>query len=246
MRDEELVEAFDTLKKYENEEEFINEFITLLQDIFYSRTTFVKNSDNDEKRNEFFEEVKRKFIEAYISYKETNEDNSNIFDIIKYIGCGHSSLAFKIGDIVIKVSKKRYESNPDKLKDLTGLIPVIYHSDTEIDKWEHYSIQVTPYVEIAKNLNDEDLYQVYKARRKQGYIWNDSTKDNIGIILKDFVYNDIIYKKGDKVIVDLEDMTYVGEVTDEYAWDFITYESYNKNTYNFETRYTKELENIKK
>ena len=23
-------------------------------------------------------------------------------------------------------------------------------------------------------------------------------------------------------------MTYVGEVTDEYAWDFITYEAYNK------------------
>lgn len=107
MRDEELVEAFDTLKKYENEEEFINEFINLLQNIFYSRTSFVKNSDNDEKRNIFFEEVKRKFIEAYTSYKDRNEDNSKISDIIKYIGCGHSSLAFKIGDIVIKVSKQK-------------------------------------------------------------------------------------------------------------------------------------------
>jgi hypothetical protein len=245
MKHEELVKVFEELNKYDNEEEFINEFITLLQQIFYSRTSFVKNSDNVEKRNEFFIELKRKFIETYNSYKSRNEDNSKISDIIKYIGCGHSSLAFKIGDLVIKVSKQKYDSNPLKLKDVTGFIPVFYYSDSEIDSHEHYSILITPYVEICTDLGEE-LYEVYKSKRIQGYVWNDPTSENVGVITKDFVFNNQVYKKGDKVVVDLEDFTFVGEVTPDYVWDFITYEAYNSKTYTYEERYTKELEQKKK
>ena len=50
------------------------------------------------------------------------------------------------------------------------------------------------------------------------------------------------YKKGDLVVIDLDDIAYVGEETSDIILEEISMMSYNRNVYRFETRYIEEKE----
>lgn len=100
----------------------------------------------------------------------------------------------------------------------------------EISSNEGYSIELTPLVD-TKDLTDEDTYEAYKKIRSLGYIWNDPAPNNIGKIIKTIECHNIVYEKGDIVIVDLEDFAYVGEVTPEEVIDKVAFYSYNQKAY---------------
>lgn len=229
-------ELFDELKKYSGDQ-YLDEFIRLLSRILFSRSTFVQNSDNEELRSEFYSFLKSKI-------KEFSNEYSTDFNSISYLGEGHTSLAFKMGDNVIKIGKSSNHSLIDRYQHLEGLIPVYTHFDFKVGSREYYFIQFSPYVEMV-DFSEEDLYDAYKKIRVNGYIWNDPTSDNMGRMVNDFDFNGHHYNKGDVVILDLEDLAYVGEEVSDEVLDEIAISSYNGKVYRFETRYISEKETQK-
>ena len=65
-------------------------------------------------------------------------------------------------------------------------------------------------------------------------------------MMKDLDFNGHHYKKGDVVIIDLEDLAYVGETTSDTILDEISMTAYNGRTYTYETRYIEEKRKAKK
>ena len=161
---------------------------------------------------------------------------------IEFIDSGHSSLAFKLNDKVIKIGKMNSDYNKYK-KDFSCAVPLFFDICYKIGEREYYTMQVCPYVD-TQNISNEDLYDVYCSLRKLGYIWNDPTTENVGKIIEDFDFQGKHYSKGDLVLIDLEDIAYVGEVTPDIVLDEISYMSYNRNVYKFETRYMEEYKNV--
>lgn len=209
-----------------NDQDYLDYFISVLNQILIGRNVFVQSSDNEEKRLEFYDILRDTL--SKMDYKR-----------IEFIGSGHSSLTFKIDDKVIKIGKSTVDLKKYK-KDFPVLIPTLVDECHKIDDKEYYTLQVTPYVDTL-DIDKEDVYSVYKKLRDLGYIWNDPTIDNTGRILKDMDYNGHHYKKGDLVIIDLEDIAYVGlEETPDVIMEEIAISSYNPDVYNFETRYAEE------
>ena len=225
----EYQEQFEELKKFKNNEEYLEHFINLIKHILSKRTIFVKNSTNDELREDFFNSLKEVFLDIF--------SNKNMSENIEFIGCGHTSLAFKIGKNVLKVGK--VNNNNSKYKEFNCAVPLFLNKTFKVDTREYYTIQLSPYVESV-DITEEELYGVYKDLRTEGYIWNDPTFENIGRIVEDIETENHTYKKGDLVIRDLEDFAYVGEDTPDIVLDEIGYNSYNSRTYRFETRYLEE------
>ena len=233
MNEKEYKDLFDSLKQIKDNERYLDEFVNLVSKILYSRSSFVKNSDNDFLRKDFYKNLRNKL--SNISEKIGNLE-------IDFIGCGHSSLVFKIGDEVLKIGKVSSNFKKSKPLKFKCLIPVFYSDCFEVSDNEFYTIQISPFVEVGE-FSDEDVYFAYKALRKEGYIWNDPTKENIGRIIRDVETDSFSYKAGDIVIIDLEDLAYVGEDIPDYILDEIAFSSYNKNVYAFEMRYISEKAN---
>ena len=239
MNEKEYKIMFESLKKHEDVDQYLNEFVNLISKILYSRIIFVKNSDNDVLRNSFYRFLKDKIKEIYNSYKDSSSEIKKIFDDIEYIGCGHSSLAIRIGDKVIKVGKEKYDYALNREYNFDCLIPIFYYNSFKIADNEYYTLEVSPLID-NKNIKEEDVYNVYKNLRDLGYIWNDPKPENVGKIIKDISFKNHLYKKGDIVIIDLQDLAYVGEVTTDEILEEISMVGYNQKTYIYETRYMKE------
>lgn len=217
-------ELFNRLNPYDSN--YIDYFISLISQILLDRNKFVQSSNNDDKRIVFYNILREKI-------RKLNAKK------IEYIGSGHSTLSFKIGDKVLKIGKGKTKRKRN-LDNIPVLIPLFEDECYEIAPDEFYTLQITPYVSIL-DISDEDVYQTYKKLRDLGYIWNDPTLDNTGRIIEEMDYNGHHYKKGDLVIIDLEDIAYIGlEETPDYIMEEISISSYNSNVYKFETRYTKE------
>ncbi len=221
-------DLFKQLKIYKDNEEYLNNFIELIKSILYERTSFVKNSDNNQLREEFFDKLKDIFKDIF--------KDKNMSDNIEYLSSGHTALAFKIGDNVLKIGKTNYTG---KQQEFDCLIPILLDKSFKVDNREYYTIQLSPYVDTS-NITEDDLYSSYKRLRDLGYIWNDPTPENLGRIISDIETDKFSYKKGDLVIIDLEDLAYVGEVTPDIVLDEIAFSSYNSRTYRYETRYIAE------
>lgn len=206
---------------------YIDNFINLINKLLIERDSFVKNSSNDSKRIEFYGKLKKILIDECVDSVSIN-----------YLSSGHSSLAFRINDKVIKIGKSNSDNKKLK-KDFPCTIPLFLDEYYKIDEMEYYTIQSSLYVDTS-NIFIEDVYQAYYNLRKIGYIWNDPTIENVGRIIEDFDYNGYHYSKGDIVIIDLEDFAYVGEVTPDIILDEICYSAYNGNVYKFENRYISE------
>ncbi len=241
MEKSKYYELFNKLSQISNENEYLDELIKIIKQILYSRTDFVKNSSNDDLRNEFFIFLRKKIESLYIKYKNRS---SKISDIIHFIGCGHTSLVFRLENIVLKIGKKSSNIHSKKYN-FDCLIPVFDNQSFQISNKEYYSIQITPLVD-TNNLTEEELYCTYKRLRSLGYIWNDPTLDNIGRIIDDIEFEGKTYKNGDVVIIDLEDFVYVGENTPPEVLDDISISGYNQKTYIYEVRYMEENSSPKK
>ena len=239
MSEKSYKDLFSSLKQYKDEEQYIYKLTGLIGYILYDRDTFVKNSDNEDSRLEFYEFLKDKIAEIYKFYKSKYSKSSIISEDIQFIGCGHTSLAFRVGDIVLKVSKTKNISQIDKFRMFHCLVPIFFNKSFKIDEKEYYNIQLTPLVD-TNNIVEEDIYSAYKSLRDLGYIWNDPKPENIGKIIKDVIFENHLYKTGDIVIIDLEDLAYVGEITPDVVLDEISMMNHNRRTYTYETRYIDE------
>lgn len=231
---EEYQVLFDSLKKYSSEKDYLDYLTFLIKEAMYERTVFVPNSDNDSIREDFYKTLRNQLEDIYHSYKS----NKSIEEDIQFVGCGHTSLAFRMGDVVFKIGKKDHNLFTKK-NDFSCLIPVFYQSITPVGEREFYEVQVTPYVD-THDISEEDVYSVYKSLREYGYIWNDPTFDNTGRVRSNFSLQGREYHAGDLVIIDLEDLAYVGEETSDDVLDEISMMSYNRKTYQFEMRYIEE------
>ena len=196
---------------------------------------------DDLKKENLLDELK-KLVDSIVKY-----ENKNYSDIRK-IGYGSFSDVYQIGNKVIKFGKERKKFNIDRNK---LFLQPIYRANIKsgIDKRQLMCIEVTEVVD-TRNVNTENLYQVYKKLREEGYVWIDCRLDNIGRLLKDNkIYFDKKYseepeylEKGDIVILD-NDFIYTEEefrnldksnhekLNNKYNYDLIK---------NFESRYQQE------
>ena len=195
----------------------------------------------DLKKENLLEEL-IKLIDSILKY-----ENKNYSDIRK-IGYGSFSDVYQVGNKVVKFGKERKKFSIDRNK---LFLQPIYRANIKsgIDKKQLMCIEVTEVVD-TNNVNTENLYQVYKKLREEGYVWVDCRLDNIGRLLK---YNKIYFdkkeneepeylEKGDIVILD-NDFIYTEEefrnldkfnhekLNNKYNYDLIK---------NFESRYQQE------
>lgn len=238
MDSENYKKSFEDLKRYKEEESYFHEFISLIRKILYERKTFVKNSDNEALREEFYVFLNEKVREIYQFYKTRDGEKFQLVSDIEFIGCGHTSLVIRIGDCVLKIGKEEGDS-ARRTYEFPCLIPVFFRKSFKVAEKEYYSLHISPLVD-THSIMEEDVYNSYKSLRDFGYIWNDPKAENIGRITKDMDLGYHYYKKGDLVILDLEDLAFVGEITPDDVLDEISMTAYNGNTYIFEERYMDE------
>lgn len=224
---------FSLLKSAKSETEFFDMMVRLLKEALYEKNVFVKNSNNQESRDSFFNSLRRIVEQIYSEM----DGKSTVNEDIVFLSEGHTSLVFRVGDNVLKISKTAYPDS--KTLSFSGVIPVFLNKSFQISPGECYIVSLSPLVETM-GISEEELYGAYKNLRRLGYIWNDPKLDNVGRVIKDFEYNGIFYKKGDVVIIDGEDFAYVGETITSDILDEIGISSYNPKTYIFETKYLDE------
>lgn len=253
QEDKEIFKLFKSIKDLSTDENFIKNLTDGIKLVMESKQTYIRNANEDkEKLDEFFKYASQIIIAVYQEYKERKgTEAKSITEEIEYLGRGHTSITFKVGDNVIKFSKTTIDKrNISKIKNEEFIIPIYFEKAFNVGEKIFYGIEIAPMVD-TKDISIEDTYSVYKQLRQLGYIWNDPDPKNVGRIIESngckIPEHDetltIGRPKGNLVIIDLEDFSYVGEITPEYVMDEITYFAYNQTTYTFETRYQKEKKN---
>lgn len=241
--DELLKEVFGKLNEYSNDKEkYINEMANKVVLLVIERRKSKKEEIDNEKIKSILKYTRWLLKQLYDDYVSRSQSKNSIIEDIEYIGSGYKSIALRVGDNVLKLGKHDYKYTGKQL-DTKYQIPTYIKDRYEIGEKIYLEVQVAPYVDI-KNITLENVYETYSNIRDLGYIWNDPKEDNMGRIINvggckigDKTYlPKHQYNKGDIVILDLEDIAYVGEETSDLILDEISMMSYNRNVYNFETR----------
>lgn len=238
-------ELFEKLKIYSSDKEkYISEIIDNTILILSTRRNgeVIKN----EKLDNFTNYTKNILIDLYEDYLKRTNSKNNISEDIKYLSCGFTNIAIRVGDNVIKIGKSEDEMAPKRL-DSVYQVPTYIRESYEIEDKNHFRVEVSPYVDTT-NITYDDVYETYKNIRRLGWIWNDPKEENIGRIIN--TESCVIgskkylpkyeYKKGDLVAIDIDDIAYVGEITSDEILEEIAITAYNANVYKFENMYEKE------
>ena len=167
---------------------------------------------------------------------------------IKYAGGGDFSSCFKIGHKYFKIGDKRrtfYIKNNKRF-----LQPLIREEIKTLNDEFLCCLEINEEVD-TKNITDNDVYLVYQELRKQGIIWTDPKKANLGRLIKDnkiyFDSIDKIDKIGTGFLTDSDYTLKAGELviidTDFiYDEDDLDYLNHTTSLWaNFEQRYQEEL-----
>jgi len=237
-------ELFEKLKVYStNKDVYISKIIENVMFVLTSRR-IEKNDNLDVDKVAFFTtRITDILKDLYEDYVDRSASENNVAEVIEYVGSGFTSITFRVGDNVIKFGKSEYDIAPEKL-DSSLKVPIYMRESYEIDHKVHFRVEVAPFVDTT-NITYEDTYEAYKNIRKLGYIWNDPKEENLGRIIgvsgckiggKQYLPTKQ-YQKGDLVVIDLDDIAYVGEETSDIILEEISMMSYNRNVYAFETRY---------
>ena len=192
---------------------------------------------------------------SIITEELMHNENINYEDINILSKSGAYSIAYKIGDKVLKIGKKREVFT--KINNKRFLQPL--YRDEILDKDDKdflFCIEITEFVD-TKNITKEDVYFIYKELRGCGFVWTDCKEDNIGRLLKDnkvyfkgidkvdknatgYINDNIeILKKGDLVIIDND---YIYNEEDFFNNNHLVPRGY---FYEFEQRYRNEHNMIK-
>ena len=189
-----------------------------------------------------------------IIYELCEQEKVNYHDI-KYVGGGDFSSCFKIGHKYFKIGDKRrtfYIKNNKRL-----LQPLRREEIKTLNDEFMFTLEINEEVD-TNNITDNDVYLVYKELRKQGIIWTDPKKANLGRLTKDnkiyFDGIDMVDKVGTGFLTDSSCTLKAGELViidtdfiyDEDDLDYLNHTT-DLWTY-FEQRYQEELfmSNIKK
>ena len=201
-----------------NDLKFIKKIDTIIEnnknnvvyDIIINSTGMTKEEINQEKIFDFVKNI----IEQVL-----NNENKNYSDIT-YLGEGSSSVAYLIGDKVIKIGSERFPFKVDNNKRF--LKPLLRTNINSLKNNEVlFCIEITEKVDTS-NITEEDAYFIYKEFRDLGFVWDDAHPRNLGrLINKNKIYfneainptkeainytteNDLELEKGDLVILDNE------------------------------------------
>jgi hypothetical protein len=243
------IEMFDKLKNDSNDKKMYIKKIVDTAIYFLNNRRLETNEIDIQKLDDYSNYIKDIIEEIYDDYIERSKRENNIFEDIVFVDYGFTTITFKVGDNVIKLGKSDHDFSPIKF-DTIYKVPTYIREGYNVGDNIYFRVEVSLYVDTT-NITYEDSYEAYKNIRKLGYIWNDPKEENIGRIInasgckikgKRYLPK-YQYNKGDLVIIDLEDIAYVGSVTSDIIMDEITYSSYNSNVYIFENRYIEELKN---
>lgn len=242
-----FAEEFEKLKIHsDNTEKYISEMVNRAILLVIERRKLKTDELNNEKIMSLLNYSKWLLNELYEDYINRSESKNKNIEDIQYIGCGFKSITLRVGDNILKIGKHNYKIKETNL-DTKHKIPTYIRESYEIGEQNYLTIEVAPYVDV-KNITLEEVYKVYSNIRNLGYIWNDPKEDNVGRIINvqgckigDKIYSSKYqYEKGELVILDLEDIAYVGEETSDIILEEIATMSYNSKVYIFETRYMEE------
>lgn len=247
--DQNFKELFDALKKqFYNEDEYISEIIDNSILILTNRRSNTNDNIDLHKVENFSKYVKYILKDIYEDYINRTKSKKTIIEDIEYIGSGFTFITFRVGDNVIKFGKSE-SAIINKRLDSIYQVPTYIRESYEVGNKIYFRVEVSPYVDTT-NITYEDAYKAYSNIRSLGYIWNDPKEENLGRIIgvngckiggKEYLPQ-YKYKKGDLVVIDLDDIAYVGEETSDIILEEISMMSYNRNVYRFETRYIQEKE----
>lgn len=239
---------FEKIKKITDKDDYIDELVNSVLYILINNRKD-KEEINEDRVNEFKEDLKQIIYDIYHDYIERTESKNNICGDIEYIGNGYFSIAIRVGDNVLKTGKVDYDIDklPGKKIDSKDLVPIYYRKSIDIGGEKFLSVEISPLVQ-TNNISREDLYNAYSSVRSLGFIWNDPKEENLGRIINvsgckvggKSYFPKYQYNKGDIVLIDVYDITYVGPETSDMILDEISMMSYNTNVYKFETRYMEE------
>ena len=122
--------------------------------------------------------------------KRQKEKNIDLFDV-SYLGAGGSSVAYKIGDYVVKVGHGRVKIKiPNHRRILQPIIRL---------KNENAFIEVADYVE-TREFSYEEYKKIYYELLADGYVWDDANRLNLG-----FLKRKNVPRHGIKRIIKTED-----------------------------------------
>lgn len=194
-------------KSIAHSEEYLEKTIeTILKDIY--QTTY-----NKEKFKIGEDTIK-------IIIKEICKNENTDYGSIEYIGQGTFSYVIGIGNKVLKIGKTR---NTKNFPNNPYIISPLMRETIDIDEDNKIFLEVTERADTNVQVNDEELYNLYKNLRQIGLVWTDMAKRNIGRLTKDNIIHwntpinptnesleleekrgDTILKKGQLVILDAD------------------------------------------
>lgn len=243
----EYKEIFEKIKNTDiNGEKYISLLIDAVITILINRRNHKQDVYDNLKVESFAKYIKSILKDIYDDYISRSGNKNKACEDIEFIGLGFTFLTFRVGDNVIKIGKNEIGIKRPKL-DSNLLIPIYFSESYQVSEKFYFNIEVAPFVDTS-NISYDDVFKMYLNIRKLGYIWNDPKEENMGrvINISGCVINKKKYmpshelKKGDLVVIDLQDMAYVGKVTDDIVLEEIATMSYNKDVYKFECKYIEE------
>ena len=242
-------ELIEKLKVYSNDKDkYISKIVDNVIFVLVNRRNLKQDKLDEKKLEKFSNYAKQILKDIYEDYVERKGTKNDLCEDIEYVGLGFRFITLRVGDLVLKIGKDDH-TIPKQQLDSIYQVPIYIRESYEIGNRAHFRVEVSPYVD-TKNITYEDTYKAYSNVRNLGYIWNDPKQENLGRIINvegckigGKKYEPSKYlKKGDLVLIDLDDIAYVGEETSDTIMEEISMMSYNRNVYTFETRYMKEKE----
>ena len=182
-------------------------------------------------------------------------ENKSLLDI-KVFNYGGFSKVYRIGNKIVKIGYKRMCENIVDQRRL--LLP--YFKDYVGKDF----VEITDYLEPAKDISFEEIYSVYKELRDQGIIWlapneenlarvdkktleNNKRKKKEGIgLLKNYNYLDKDLEVGDLLIIDLDHMVYENDVEKIRDIEFDLDGALLERRHYFEERYNNKTKRLVK
>lgn len=152
---------------------------------------------------------------------------------------GSYSAVYEIGSKILKIGKAActYKVPKNNKRFLQSLFRFQFPFTNQQDYEDDFRIEIMEKCDTKSNITDDELYELWEDIRRDGMIWTDISKSNVGRLLRDNkiyfngienVYkpnlgfeenNDVeVLKKGELVLIDLD---YVYSIDSDFVQNSI-------------------------